>query len=156
VDEQVTIRQAAPEDAQQLARLRWVMAAEEEPALAQDDQETFTADFLAFVPTALSQGWTVFVAEVDGSLVANMWLYEVPMLPRPDTHHDRGFGYVANAFTIRSFRNQGIGAALLDAVVELGRQQGWEQLITWPSEESIPFYRRAGFQEGQEEMELYF
>ena len=63
---------------------------------------------------------------------------------------------MTNTFTMREFRNQGVGAAFLDAVVEWGRYQDWELLIVWPSEESISLYRRAGFQKGKEEMELYY
>ena len=147
-------RLATPADAEQLARLRWVMAAEEEAALTQDE-ETFTADFLAFVSTAQSHGWTVFVAEVDGRLVSNIWVYEVPKVPRPDRYHHRAFGYMGSVYTLRDFRNQGIGAALLDEVVKWGRHRDLQLLIVWPSEEAPPFYRRAGFQEGTEEMELH-
>jgi ribosomal protein S18 acetylase RimI-like enzyme len=155
VDQNVIIRQATPDDAQQLAKLRWEMAAEEESALTQDE-ETFTVAFLAFVPTALSRGWTVFVAEVNGNLVSNIWLYEVPKVPRPDRYHHRAFGYMGNVYTLKAFRNHGIGAALLDEVVTWGRQQEYELLIVWPSDDAPPFFRRAGFQKGKEEMELYF
>lgn len=134
--------------------LKWEMAAEEESALTQD-RETFTADFVTFVSIALTQGWTVFVAEVDSRLVSNIWVYEVPKVPRPDKYHYKAFGYMGNVHTLKDFRNQGLGAALLDEAVKWGRQQGFELLIVWPSDDAPPFYRRAGFEAGKEEMELY-
>jgi N-acetylglutamate synthase-like GNAT family acetyltransferase len=50
-------------------------------------------------------------------------------------------------------RNSGVGSKLLAAVSEWARELELEMLIVWPSDASIPFYRRAGFDPTSEMLE---
>ena len=65
-------------------------------------------------------------------------------MPRPS--RDAGtWGYLANAFVLAPYRNRGIGARLLTALLAHADQQGYIRVVLRPSERAIPFYQRAGF-----------
>lgn len=65
----------------------------------------------------------------------------MPIPGRPDTC----WGYVGNMFVPDSFRNKGIGTALLQTVIETAEQRRYARLVLSPSPRSVPFYTRAGF-----------
>jgi GNAT superfamily N-acetyltransferase len=72
----------------------------------------------------------------------NLAIFE--RMPRPG--RDAGtWGYLANAFVLAPYRNQGIGALLLAALVADADDHGYVRVVLRPSERSIPFYQRAGF-----------
>jgi len=48
-------------------------------------------------------------------------------------------------FVLEPFRNRGVGAALLDAVIAAADERRYARLVLSPSERAVPFYRRAGF-----------
>ena len=65
-------------------------------------------------------------------------------MPRPG--RDAGtWGYLANAFVLEPYRNQGIGRLLLDALLAHAEAEGYVRVVLRPSERSMRFYRRAGF-----------
>jgi GNAT superfamily N-acetyltransferase len=45
-------------------------------------------------------------------------------------------------------RDEGLGRELLDAAVTFAREVGADGVLLWPSERSLPFYERAGFEAG--------
>ena len=62
-------------------------------------------------------------------------------MPRPG--RDAGtWGYLANAFVLAPYRNQGIGARLLAALLAHADDQGYVRVVLRPSERAIPFYQR--------------
>ena len=52
---------------------------------------------------------------------------------------------IANAFVLAPYRNQGIGARLLAALLAHADDHGYIRVVLRPSERAIPFYQRAGF-----------
>jgi GNAT superfamily N-acetyltransferase len=61
------------------------------------------------------------------------------------------FGMIPELYVRPSFRGEGIGRALLDAVKAQGRQRGWARLeVTTPPlpqfERTLSFYQREGFE----------
>jgi GNAT superfamily N-acetyltransferase len=48
-------------------------------------------------------------------------------------------------YVIPALRDAGIGRTLLDAAVDHARERGLDGLMLWPSERSVPLYRRRGF-----------
>ncbi len=133
----VTIREATTQDGPALARLRWEFSDGSEPF------ETFAERFAAFWRDT-QQLWTVWVAERDGRIVSNMWVYRVPRVPRPGQTADR-WGYLTNVYTDPDVRSEGIGAAVLERVVAWAHEQKLEAIYVGPSDESVAFYERAGF-----------
>ena len=139
------IRRAGPDDGTELARLRYEFTEELHPGLATEDQTTFRERLLGMLTTSLASGrWTVWVADIAGSLVGNVWVERVDKVPRPYSRPD-AWGYVTNMYVDPSHRNAGIGSRLLDEVIAAATHEGWEQLLLWPSEASGRFYDRAGF-----------
>src|SRR5919204_3621383 len=80
--ESVSIRRAVPADAPALARLRWDSSVEE--GMAAESYAEFASGFAEFVRGALADGrWVIWVAELDGRLVAQIYVQVVGMVPRP-------------------------------------------------------------------------
>jgi ribosomal protein S18 acetylase RimI-like enzyme len=137
------IREATPGDAAELARLRWEFRVEEQPAQPRDE---FLSGFESWLHEALASGrWVVSVAEsAPGTLCGCMYLERVTKLPLPGTLR-REWGYITSAYVAAEERGRGLGQELLGHLVEAARERRLEFLILWPSDEALPFYRRAGF-----------
>jgi hypothetical protein len=81
-------RLAIPTDVPALANLRWTWRTDEEPGgEATESHDAFVERFSAFAAEALSGPWTVWVAEDDNEIVANIWIYRVPRCPAPVERH---------------------------------------------------------------------
>jgi GNAT superfamily N-acetyltransferase len=151
--QQPRIRQATAQDADELARLRWDFSPDEVQRSGQPFAD-FASQFGEFVQRAQASGaWAIWVAEVDERLVANIYVQMIAKVPRPGRFHAR-YGYVTNVYADPAARGQGIGTALLQAVIGWAREQRLEFLIVWPAEESIRFYERCGFALSREALEL--
>jgi GNAT superfamily N-acetyltransferase len=137
----MTIRCATNRDAEQLAALRRLWS-EEETGGRVDDAD-FERRFVQWY-AAESSRRTVFVAEVNGQAIGMVNLAVFERMPTPGRPSSR-WGYIANVFVQSTHRNQGVGSALLDAVVRNANEIGCVRLVLAPSERSRPFYHRAGF-----------
>jgi GNAT superfamily N-acetyltransferase len=147
------IRLATETDAAALADLRWEFRAEDgEPARISRDQ--FRLAYVDFFLSGIrEQTRAHFVADVDENLVGHLVVQRVAMVPRPKRVHDE-WGYVTDNYVKPAFRNEGIGAALLQAAIAWSREQDFELLIVWPSDDAVTHYRRAGFASENSIMEL--
>jgi GNAT superfamily N-acetyltransferase len=147
------IRQATSRDAAELARLRWDFSPDEVMASGQSLAE-FACGFEHFLHDALSSGhWSIWVAERDERLIANIYINLVRKVPRPGRFGQR-YGYITNVYVEPGARNAGIGSALVRQVIAWAREQRLELLLLWPSDESVRFYARAGFISSPTAMEL--
>src|SRR5262245_13314695 len=91
------IRQATSRDAAELARLRWDFSPDEVAASGQSFAE-FTYEFGHFLGDALHSGdWSIWVAEQDERLIANIYVYRVQKVPRPGRFGQR-YGYMTNVY----------------------------------------------------------
>ena len=149
----LAIRFAVPADAPELARLRWDFRADEHDRQSRSE---FMAECTVWLDAAMnSERWLVIVAAAQGApgradnLVGCMYLQLVEKVPIPGAIH-RAWGYVTNVYVEADWRSQGIGGQMLDLLTAAGREQALEFLIVWPSEEAVPFYRRAGFRPAAE------
>jgi GNAT superfamily N-acetyltransferase len=105
----------------------------------------FQHEFARRVGPLLESGqMTVWIAESDGEIIANMFVEQIVKVPKPSKLDDR-FGYVTNVHARETYRNQGIGSELLKRLQAWALEQDMEFLVVWPSERSVPFYQRAGF-----------
>ena len=146
-----TIRRAGVDDSAALARLRWVwrIAERGEHGLSESAFET-----------ALTQWWATrqndhaaFIAERAGRAVRMAWLAIFDRIPQP-RQLDRLAGNVQSVFVLEDCRNQGIGRALVVAVIAEARARGLGYLIVHPSRRSYPLYERAGFAETNQILHL--
>jgi GNAT superfamily N-acetyltransferase len=94
-----------------------------------------------------------WVAEANGGLIAVMSIARVPKLPAP-LQRSSALGYLTNCYTLPSFRGRGVGARLLGIITEWAREQEFELLLVWPSDESYDFYTRLGFKNFREPLVL--
>ena len=140
------VREATVRDADELARLRWQFRVEAGTQRS-TTVESFVDEMVSFVRDALvGHQWTAFVAERGGRLIGCVWVQFVERVPHPNLRRgERPIAYITNMYVEPALRNGGIGRALLDAAVGRAQARGASGAILWPSERSVPFYRRAGF-----------
>ena len=134
------IRIADSADGPAIAALRQTWTAEDHGDVADPG---FEARFLDWYEreSARRISW---LAELSGEPVGIMSLAIFERMPRPG--RDAGtWGYLANAFVLGPYRNQGIGAGLLAALLAYADDHGYIRVVLRPSERAIPFYQRAGF-----------
>ena len=140
------IRIAGAADAPALAALRRAWTAEHGPV----DDEGFEARFLDWYEreSARRVSW---LAEMRGEMVGMVNLAVFERMPQPGREAG-SWGYLANAFVLAAYRNQGIGSLLLCALLAHADSCGYQRVVLRPSERAVPFYQRAGFTQGTELM----
>jgi ribosomal protein S18 acetylase RimI-like enzyme len=141
------IRAATPDDADELARLRWDFRVEQGTPVSRAF-DAFAVEFRAFANDVLADGapWRAWVAEDEGRLVGCVWLQLVEMVPHPNrARWERPIAYVTNVYVEPDLRDAGLGARLLDAAMGFARAHAASEAIVWPTARSVSFYRRAGF-----------
>ncbi len=143
------VRLAQLGDIDALVRMRADFTFEHfEPAFAtnpgyEEECRVFLEDAIA------GERWQIWVAELDGAVVSHAFVALVDKVPRP-IYTSRRIAYLTNVYTLPEHRNRGIGAAVLRRAQEAARDADVELIIVWPSEESIDFYERAGFERPDE------
>jgi GNAT superfamily N-acetyltransferase len=140
------VREATVRDADELARLRWQFRIEAGTQRS-ITVESFVDEMVSFVREALGgRQWNAFVAERGGRLIGCVWVQFVERVPHPNLRRgERPIAYITNMYVEPGLRNGGVGRTLLDAAVGCAQSRGASGAILWPSERSVPFYRRAGF-----------
>lgn len=87
---------------------------------------------------------TTWLAWIGRNAIGMASLFEYRRMPRPGRCDSR-WGYLSNMFVRDEFRNQGVGSALLSAIVATADERAYAHLVLSPSEPAVPFYARAGF-----------
>jgi len=146
------IRAADTIDIPGLAWLRWRMHSEEqEPEIAQDE---FVPRFQTWASRALlDERWRVWVGVVNRELIGHVYLERIDKVPRPKGSAG-GWGYLTGLYVEPRFRNGGIGRRLLETAIEWAFSVGLEFIQVWPSDRSVPLYRRVGFASDDESLIL--
>lgn len=149
------IRPATPDDAVEIARLRWEFSLEERDPT--ESREQFHGRMAEDVRRFLASGrWSIWVAAESSEpdrLLATLFLQRVEKVPRPYPR-PAAWGYVTNVYVDATWRNRGLGKAVLDVAIAAARAAGLDTLLLWPSSRAIPFYERAGFASATGAMEL--
>jgi len=109
--------------------------------------------FAAFAAEAFSGRWTIWVAEDEEEVVANIWIYRVPKVPSP-SRVTRDFGYMTNVYTVPTLRDLGVDGDLLATVTAWAHEVDLELINVWPNERSVPWYRRGGYTPSADVLEL--
>jgi GNAT superfamily N-acetyltransferase len=145
---------ASPADLPQLAEMRWDFRLEDDSSPTVE-QGQFVAACRAFLAAGLHNGKWVYWVAADGELLAaHIFVQMIKPVPRPN-HLDDTYGYVTNVYARPAYRNQGVGSALIARVKEWAVAKDLAIMFLWPSERSVPFYRRAGFAPSQDLLELH-
>ncbi|GIF20843.1 hypothetical protein Ate02nite_35730 [Paractinoplanes tereljensis] len=85
-----------------------------------------------------------FVAEADGYVVGSAWLLVAERVPGNGSL-DRRYGDVQSVMVREEWRNQGIGAALMAAILAEARARGLLHVTVHSGRRAIDFYLRNGF-----------
>ena len=149
----IEYRRAHEGDLRELAEMRWDFRMEVSKRSAIHDRCTFVEACYQFLLQGLVRGnWTYWVAIQDGQIRSCMFVQIIEKVPKPNKLEDR-YGYVTNAYTQPKYRNKGIGKQLMRYVMAWAKEQDLEFLLVWPSEKSVRFYEREGFNTKVESME---
>ncbi|MFI0902454.1 GNAT family N-acetyltransferase [Streptomyces sioyaensis] len=138
------VRQAQAVDAPVLARLRWAFKQEDHEGGSSAPARSMT-QAEQWIRERLDGGqWLAWVVERGAEICGHVFLHLVERVPDP-YEDNTPVGYVTNFYVMPEYRNLGLGAALLKALRQHAQELGSDVLIVWPSERSVPVYRRAGF-----------
>ena len=133
---EIRVRLTADDDVPTIAalRARWT-GARSDPA--------FEARVRAWV-AAEGRRRLIWLASLGDEPAGMATMLEYHRMPRPDRLSSR-WGYVGNMFVREDLRDQGIGSALLAAIIAEADARGYARLVLSPTERAVPFYERAGF-----------
>ncbi|WP_433723388.1 GNAT family N-acetyltransferase [Actinoplanes sp. CA-051413] len=124
------VRMAGAADVAALAELR---------ELGPDELAAFAGWMTAHAETHLP-----FVAEVDGSVVGSAWLHVAERVPGHESP-DRWYGDVQSVMVRPEHRNQGVGAALMAAILAEAVRRELEHVTVHSGRRAVDFYLRNGF-----------
>jgi GNAT superfamily N-acetyltransferase len=136
------VRRAGDGDEPALARLRWVWRVEE-----RDEEGMDWSQFLDALTAWIHdhrESHLAWLAERDGEACGMAWLAVTHRVPGPGTW-TRLAGAIQSVYVRPEYRNDGIGAALVQAAIGEAGRLGLDYLEVHPSERSFPLYRRTGF-----------
>ena len=85
-----------------------------------------------------------FVAEVDGRVVGAAWLLIAERVPGPGSP-DRRYGDIQSVMVREEYRNRGIGAALMAAILTEARARNLLHVTVHSGRRADGFYLRTGF-----------
>ncbi|MDI7741231.1 GNAT family N-acetyltransferase [Lysinibacillus fusiformis] len=149
------IRLAETKDVDQLIKMRWDFTIEHDESKKNASFENFEKECHSFFEKAMTSGqWFVWIVEEEEKIVSHMYIELIQKVPRPGrvTHP---FAYMTNVYTIPEYRNMGIGSKLLSAINDWIKENEYEFVIVWPSDEAIPFYQKNGYVHCQEPLEYF-
>jgi len=137
-----TIRPATLADARDLATLRWTWRVEEQGERGLTDAE-FTASFTDWFRSHRDSHFA-FVAEAGDSPIGMAWLALIDRVPGPGIWL-RLAGYLQSVYIVPARRGEGIGSALVTAVLKEAADRGVDYVSVHPSRRSFALYQRLGF-----------
>ncbi|RNC97630.1 GNAT family N-acetyltransferase [Lysinibacillus halotolerans] len=151
----MNIRLAETKDIDQLIKMRWDFTIEHDESKKNASFEDFEKECHAFLEDAIQNDrWFIWVAEENGKVASHIYIEVIQKVPRPGrvTHP---FAYMTNVYTIPEYRNKGVGSKLLRSINNWVKENGYEFVIVWPSDEAIHYYEKNGYVHCKEPMEFF-
>jgi GNAT superfamily N-acetyltransferase len=136
----VEFRAALDSEAEDVARLRWESASDEERERC--TSEEFVGPFIAWM-RASSETHTAFVAH-DGQVVGMAWLAALPRTPGPGALERVG-GDLQTVYVVPQARGRGVGEQLVRAVLAHAWQSGMHVVTVSSGRRARALYQRIGF-----------
>lgn len=148
----IEVRLATIDDAARLAQLRWEFRSAK--ATPTEDRDAFVARCSAWMRAQLTTNlqWRAWVACDGGQVVGQLWAHVIEKLPNPAVERERHL-YVSNVYVTPSARG-GIGTRLVDAALAWAKSESVDRVILWPTDRSRSMYRRHGFADPTDILEL--
>jgi GNAT superfamily N-acetyltransferase len=101
-----------------------------------------------------STPWRCWVLDDGKQLLGNVCVQLFEKIPNPVKDEPEIHGYITNFYVIPEMRSQGLGKRLLDEALSWCRGAGTDAVILWATAESKSLYRRSGFAEPSDILEL--
>ncbi|MCC8075080.1 MAG: GNAT family N-acetyltransferase [Clostridiales bacterium] len=143
----LTIRKADRSDLEELIRWREVVLREVFSIPAGEDRTELLAANRAYYQTALETGEHIACFACAGEKIVGcggVCLYRE--MPSPDNSSGK-CGYLMNIYTLPTLRQQGVGKAVVQWLVQEAKRWGAEKIYLEASEQAYPLYRSLGFQD---------
>ena len=96
---------------------------------------------------------SLFLAHRNGIAIGMAWLALVDRVPGPE-YFTRRSAYVQSVYVLPGERSEGVGTALMKAVLDHARHLSLDYVAVHPSERTFALYRRLGFTETDRVLEL--
>jgi GNAT superfamily N-acetyltransferase len=151
----VQIRLAKSTDCSALAQLRYQFRAE--TGSATESASRFVRRCALWMKKRLrsnSRAWRCWVLDDGKQLVGHVCVQVFEKLPNPVEQEPELHGYLTNFYVIPKMRGHGLGKRLLNKALSWCRAQGTDAIILWATPESRSLYRRCGFAEPADILEL--
>jgi predicted acetyltransferase len=149
------IRLAELKDSTQLIEMRWDFTVEYDKSKKDSSFEDFEQECHSFLEKAInSDQWFIWVAEINERIVSHIYIELIQKVPRPG-RRTFPFAYMTNVYTVPEYRNKGIGSDMLRMINKWIKENKYEFVIVWPSEDSIHFYKKNGYVSSTEPMEYF-
>lgn len=148
----IEVRPATIDDAGQLAQLRWEFRSAK--ATPTEDRDFFVARCTGWMRAQLTTNlqWRAWVACDDAQVVGQVWAHVIEKLPNPAVERERHL-YVSNVYVTPGARG-GIGTRLVETVLAWAKSESVDRVILWPTDRSRSMYRRQGFVDPADILEL--
>lgn len=153
----MNIRLAEEKDIKQLIKMRWDCTIEHDETnkIEKTSFHNFENECQTFLEDALNESqWFIWVAEENDKILSHIYIELIQKVPRPG-RITYPFAYMTNVYTIPEYRNQGIGSKLLSTINRWAKENNYEFIIVWPSDDSIQYYKKNGYSHCTEPMEYF-
>ncbi|ASK64179.1 GNAT family N-acetyltransferase [Virgibacillus phasianinus] len=151
----MNIRLAKTKDIDQLIKMRWDFTIEYDENKEKESYDDFKKECCSFLNDALNnRQWFIWVAEENERIISHIYIELIHKVPRPG-RKTYPFAYMTNVYTVPEYRNKGVGGEVLSSVNHRVKENNYEFVIVWPSEESINYYKKNGYVYSTEPMEYF-
>lgn len=151
----MNIRLAQTNDIKQLIKMRWDFTIEYDENKEKESYDDFEKECQSFLENALnSSQWFIWVAEENEKVISHIYIEVIQKVPRPG-RTTFPFAFMTNVYTVPEYRNKGVGSKLLGSINKWVKENNYEFVIVWPSEESINYYKKNGYVHCTEPMEYF-
>lgn len=149
------IRLAEEKDFLQLANMRWEHKKEDDAIYGEDnikgiESDEFIKEYINFLKT--ESVYKIFVMEKNKQIIATMFVTMIRKVPKPNKKESY-IAYLTNVYTLKEYRNQGVGTEMLSYIKNYLKQNRCENIIVWPSDKAIDWYVRNEFKSENEILE---
>jgi len=149
------IRLAEAKDIKQLIKMRWDFTIEFDENKKTESFDDFERECQLFLENALNDNqWFIWVVEENGKIVSHIYIELIQKVPRPG-RITYPFAYMTNVYTDPEYRNKGIGSKLLGSINQWMKENHYEFVIVWPSDDAIHYYEKNGYVQCTEPMEYF-
>jgi GNAT superfamily N-acetyltransferase len=140
----ITIREAEPDELAAVAALRWQWITENGDIASAPEPPAFISHFVTWAKEN-STSHRCLVLLRDTEIIGMAWLALLPRVPTPYALN-RASADVQCVYVVPEARNEGLGGRLIEATLAAASDLGVERVTVHSSPRAIPAYTRHGFE----------